>query len=1045
MAKKNTIHSIEEQVEDWCKRQFASPSDYYTKTQSINPEIEEALKKAHSKQGGSGSNFPDIKCFIETEGLRRIPVMIEVKGTKGDLAKLNDDGSVCNKTSKGEPNYSSISKFAVNGAIHYAHAILEFTESYNEVVAVGVNGYKEKGHEDNTYEVSVWYVSKENLLVPKKVADYSDLSFLLRANIGNFLQKVDALSLTEEEIEQQKIQLEDDIERKLKALNQKMHDEQGIAVGDRVLLVAGMIMAGLGVEGEVEPLRVEDLRGQTGESSNDGAVFMNKISDYLQKKQLPSEKIKMIKDILNKVFLHSKLERPVNGESKLKTLYRDVKRDIMPFVNGEMHNLDFTGRLFNVLNEWVDVPDGAENDVVLTPRFVTELMARLCRVNKDSYVWDFATGSAGFLISAMHLMIADAKNKIDSYAERERKISQIKMEQLLGIEKLPDIYMLAVLNMILMQDGSANIIHGNSFEFEGNYEQGKHKGEPFPANVFLLNPPYSAEGKGFSFVERALGMMTHGGRAAILIQENAGSGNGLPFTKNILKNNTLLASIKMPKELFIGKASVQTAIYVFEVNTPHDVNSIVKFIDFTNDGYSRQNKKKASQSVNLRNTDHAKERYEELVNVVLYGRRYLNYLNGCYEEGTITLTGEDWTYGQHRQIDIIPNDSDFKKVVKEYLAWRISEAIKNESTDSLGIESIELSDSDKNVLSNHFNSVVTRKAVLLGSLFDIHPTQAYKCTNEFLYSNKGNRVVSNTSVNNGTGGLTMMENTEDGNMITFSDTTTSDAIFYQPAPFVGYPHVQGLYPKKECGHNWNEDSYLYLITCFRKCASGRFDYATKFTRVIASSMEMYLPIKSNQIDIESMANYIKALKKQILSKLSSMFIKADTKETCESMPFICDTISNNRRFTTHLPVFPLRAACGYFDECGKLQDEDAEGWIDASDLGRTLNDKMFVIHAEGDSMEPKIHDGELCVFDASGAGSREGKIVLCKARDKSDRNVSSFTIKKYHSEKIANEDGWMHSKITLSPLNSNYNPIIISAEEAEEDEFKIYGEFICVI
>lgn len=684
MAKKNTIHSIEEQVEDWCKRQFASPSDYYTKTQSINPEIEEALKKAPSKQGGSGSNFPDIKCFIETEGLRRIPVMIEVKGTKGDLAKLNDDGSVCNKTSKGEPNYSAISKFAVNGAIHYAHAILEFTESYNEVVAVGVNGYKEKGHEDNTYEVSVWYVSKENLLVPKKVADYYDLSFLLRANIGNFLQKVDALSLTEVEIEQQKIQLEDDIERKLKALNQKMHDEQGIAVGDRVLLVAGMIMAGLGVEGEVEPLRVEDLRGQTGESSNDGAVFMNKISDYLQKKQLPSEKIKMIKDILNKVFLHSKLERPVNGESKLKTLYRDVKRDIMPFVNGEMHNLDFTGRLFNVLNEWVDVPDGAENDVVLTPRFVTELMARLCRVNKDSYVWDFATGSAGFLISAMHLMIADAKNKIDSYAERERKISQIKMEQLLGIEKLPDIYMLAVLNMILMQDGSANIIHGNSFEFEGNYEQGTHKGEPFPANVFLLNPPYSADGKGFSFVERALGMMTHGGRAAILIMENAGSGNGLPFTENILKNNTLVASIKMPTDLFIGKASVQTAIYVFEVNTPHDTNSIVKFIDFTNDGYSRQNRKKSSQSVNLRDTDNAKERYDELVNIVLYGNKYLNLLAGCYEEDTISLNGKDWTYGQHRKIDTRPTETDFRKVVQDYLAWKVSEIIKGDKEDGLG-------------------------------------------------------------------------------------------------------------------------------------------------------------------------------------------------------------------------------------------------------------------------------------------------------------------------------------------------------------------------
>lgn len=74
-----------------------------------------------------------------------------------------------------------------------------------------------------------------------------------------------------------------------------------------------------------------------------------------------------------------------------------------------------------MLNAWVSVPDGDKNDVVLTPRFVTELMAKLCQVNKDSYVWDFATGSAGFLISAMHQMIADAKTKIADPKVREGK------------------------------------------------------------------------------------------------------------------------------------------------------------------------------------------------------------------------------------------------------------------------------------------------------------------------------------------------------------------------------------------------------------------------------------------------------------------------------------------------------------------------------------------------------------------------------------------------------------------------------------------------
>ena len=34
---------------------------YYTKTETINPEIESALKAAPSKSGGTGANIPDIK------------------------------------------------------------------------------------------------------------------------------------------------------------------------------------------------------------------------------------------------------------------------------------------------------------------------------------------------------------------------------------------------------------------------------------------------------------------------------------------------------------------------------------------------------------------------------------------------------------------------------------------------------------------------------------------------------------------------------------------------------------------------------------------------------------------------------------------------------------------------------------------------------------------------------------------------------------------------------------------------------------------------
>lgn len=270
----------------------------------------------------------------------------------------------------------------------------------------------------------------------------------------------------------------------------------------------------------------------------------------------------------------------------------------------------------------------------------------------------------------MDIMIKDAKDKITDKKELEEKIKNIKENQLLGIEILGNIYILAVLNMILMGDGSSNILNGDSHDY--------NLGSDFPANVFLLNPPYSAAGKGFNFVEEALSQMTTG-YAAILIQDSAGNGQGLPYTKNILENNTLLASIKMPSGLFGNKASVSVYIFVFKVAEKHDENNIVKFIDFSVDGYSRQNRKKSTQEVNLRNTDHAEERYDELVQIVLGKKPKTSYYtkeNGCVIEDTITLNGDDWLFTQHQKIDTTPTEEDFKKTVADYLSFKVSQLMK---------------------------------------------------------------------------------------------------------------------------------------------------------------------------------------------------------------------------------------------------------------------------------------------------------------------------------------------------------------------------------
>lgn len=121
---------------------------------------------------------------------------------------------------------------------------------------------------------------------------------------------------------------------------------------------------------------------------------------------------------------------------------------------------------------------------------------------------------------------------------------------------------------------------------------------------------------------------------------------------------------------------MQTNIYVFRVGEAHHNDDIVKFIDFSNDGYTRSNRKKAS--CNLRDTDRAKERYQEVVALVRFGKSKLNIFSEKeYYEGTIDIeNGADWN--QTAPIDTKPTLDDFKKTVSDYLAWEVSNLLKNQ-------------------------------------------------------------------------------------------------------------------------------------------------------------------------------------------------------------------------------------------------------------------------------------------------------------------------------------------------------------------------------
>lgn len=245
------IQSVEPNIADLANSWLKSYKlDYKLEQESLNTEIDQALNDYYSKNGGVGGNRPDAKLLLQDKNLVNYPILIEYKGYKDKLVKLDSEGKVANKTAKNQPDFKNINSYAVNGAVHYANALLHYT-SYTDIIAIGMTGFKDDSG-NLEYEIGVYYVSKSNFGIGQKVDDYTDFSFLKKTNFDKFIDKVKKLRLTQDEIERLKEQREQEINTSLVKLNNDIYqNEKGLSERDRVYLVAASIIATLGVPGKV--------------------------------------------------------------------------------------------------------------------------------------------------------------------------------------------------------------------------------------------------------------------------------------------------------------------------------------------------------------------------------------------------------------------------------------------------------------------------------------------------------------------------------------------------------------------------------------------------------------------------------------------------------------------------------------------------------------------------------------------------------------------------------------------------------------------------
>jgi len=138
----------------------------------------------------------------------------------------------------------------------------------------------------------------------------------------------------------------------------------------------------------------------------------------------------------------------------------------------------------------------------------------------------------------------------------------------------------------------------------------------------------------------------------------------------------------------------------------------------------------------------------------------------------------------------------------------------------------------------------------------------------------------------------------------------------------------------------------------------------------------------------------------------------------------------------------VKVAAGAFSP--EQWTEDCQ-WIEPPEH-IAIRDGYFIAQVVGESMNQRIPNGSWCLFKANPAGSREGKIVLVQHRDIQDPAYSgSYTIKAYHSDKVATDEGWQHQKIVLDPKSNQPEFEKLYFDPSQSEELQVLGEFVAIL
>lgn len=548
--------------------------------------------------------------------------------------------------------------YALNGAVHYAQVMLDNGIPHNKgIFAVGVGGNEEH------HEIAVSYVSPGQV---KLLDDLDNFDVFADDQIQEYhdVQVLGRRPRAEAQL--------DEVRAAAERLHEGMRNYGSVENDRKAPLVSAILLALRN-----QYFDIDDLKSLTPGNNGkvwDGRIIYEAAKAYMEAEALmPNQKIGTLLDQFAFIRNSPALNRRDKGlgESPLKWMARILQDDVLEVVtDASMSSFDVLG---NFYHEFISYGggDGSGLGIVLTPEHVTTLMVELIDVSASDYVLDPAAGTASFLIAAMHKMFKDAG---DDDALRE----EIRSKRLHGIELQDKLFAIGTTNMILRGDGKANFRRDSIFEAPKAEMRGDRKladGTWAPGHGFtkvLLNPPYSQSKdkdtrhlSELAFIEEALRYLNPGGRLAAIVPQSAMVGKtkeDRARKTEILKRHSLEMVITMNPMTFANSGHTpHTVIAVFTAGRPHDPESLVKFINFEDDGY------KVAPHRGLVDTGVAESRRKHLMDVI----------NGDAQDDTSFIVRsevtdkDEWQHSYFYFNDQPPTYDDFLNTVAEYVTWQV--------------------------------------------------------------------------------------------------------------------------------------------------------------------------------------------------------------------------------------------------------------------------------------------------------------------------------------------------------------------------------------